>query len=152
MNMMPNSRLMLLALACTAIVSGCSTSASPFLRPPTISAHRTVPVSPPTRIVKASWYGSEFAGRRTASGEAYDPNSLTAASKTLPLGSVVRVTNPENGRSVRVRINDHGPYVRGRGLDLSHRAAQRLGITGKGVARVKVVKIEARSLQEADIE
>ncbi len=68
---------------------------------------------------------------------------MTAASKTLPIGTVVKVTNPENGRTVKVRINDRGPYVRGRSLDLSHRAAQKLGITHKGVARVKVVKVGA---------
>jgi rare lipoprotein A len=94
------------------------------------------------QIVKASWYGPEFAGRRTSSGERFNPNQLTAASKTLPIGSVVRVTNVENGRSVNVRINDRGPYVRGRSLDLSRRAAQKIGITHKGVARVKVTRVE----------
>jgi rare lipoprotein A len=93
------------------------------------------------QTVKASWYGPGFAGRRTSSGERFNPNTMTAASKTLPLGSVVRVTNPRNGKSVRVRINDCGPFVRGRSLDLSHRAAERLGITRAGVARVKVTRI-----------
>ena len=77
-------------------------------------------------------------GRTTSSGERFDPNALTAASRTLPLGTVVTVTNPENGRSVMVRINDRGPFVGGRSLDLSRRAAQKLGITQKGVARLKV--------------
>lgn len=70
---------------------------------------------------------------------------MTAASKTLPLGSVVRVTNPETGRSVNVRINDRGPYVRGRSLDLSRSAARRIGLTRKGVARVKVTPVPTRS-------
>jgi 3D (Asp-Asp-Asp) domain-containing protein len=96
-------------------------------------------------VVKASWYGASFSGRRTASGERFDPNQMTAASKTLPLGSVVHVTNLENGRSVTVRINDRGPYVRGRSLDLSHGAANRIGLTRKGVARVKVTPVPARS-------
>jgi rare lipoprotein A len=92
-------------------------------------------------MVKASWYGPGFTGRRTSSGERFNPNLMTAASKTLPLGSVVRVTNPRNGHSVKVRINDCGPFVRGRSLDLSHRAAERLGIARAGVARVKVTRI-----------
>jgi rare lipoprotein A (peptidoglycan hydrolase) len=74
----------------------------------------------------------------THTGEIYNPNGLTAASTTLPLGSHVRVTNPETGRSVVVRINDRGPFVRGRSLDLSHGAAQQIGLTGKGVGRVRV--------------
>jgi rare lipoprotein A len=98
---------------------------------------------PNERIVKASWYGGNFNGHQTASGERFNPNSMTAASKTLPLGSVVHVTNPENGRSVNVRINDRGPYVRGRTLDLSKGAARKIGL--KGVARVKVTPVPARS-------
>jgi peptidoglycan lytic transglycosylase len=88
--------------------------------------------------------GAEEAGHRTASGERYDPHALTAASKTLPLGSTVLVTNPETGKSVTVRINDRGPYVRGRSLDLSERAAEEIGITKKGVARVKVERVESK--------
>jgi rare lipoprotein A (peptidoglycan hydrolase) len=152
-NMPAASRLMPLAIACAVMVCGCSTSTAPLSYLRAIYPHRTtIGQLPPTRIERASWYGSEFAGRRTASGEAYDPNSLTAASRTLPLGSLVSVTNPDNGRSVTVRINDHGPYVHGRTLDLSHRAAQRLGIISKGVSRVKLVKISSKPLQEADLE
>src|SRR5579863_2267712 len=90
------------------------------------------------RTEVASWYGPGFAGHPTSTGESYNPEALTAASKTLPLGSHVRVTNPDNGRSVVVRINDRGPYVRGRSLDLSHGAARQIGLTGKGVGRVQV--------------
>ena len=100
---------------------------------------------PPSRIVKASWYGAQFQGRRTASGERFNQNRMTAASKTLPLGSIVRVTNLDNGRSVDVRINDRGPYVRGRGLDLSRGAARRIGLARKGVGRVKVTPMRTRS-------
>ena len=89
------------------------------------------------RTEVASWYGPGFAGRRTSTGEIYNPEGLTAASTTLPLGSHVRVVNPDTGRSVVVRINDRGPYVRGRSLDLSHGAAQQIGLTGKGVGRVR---------------
>jgi rare lipoprotein A len=84
----------------------------------------------------ASWYGARHAGRRTANGERFDPGALTAAHRTLPFGSRVRVTNLENGRSVVVRINDRGPFAEGRVVDLSEAAARALGMTASGVARV----------------
>jgi Lytic transglycolase len=120
----------------SALHSSNRVAALPAAPAPRIQ-HRS-PKSPPTRIVRASWYGARFRDRKTASGERFDPNRMTAASKTLPMGSVVHVTNLENGRSVTVRINDRGPYVRGRSLDLSRRAARAIGLTKKGVARVKV--------------
>ncbi len=97
----------------------------------------------PAKTVKASYQGSGTAGRATASGEAYNPNDLTAASSNLPIGSTVKVTNPETGRSVKVRINDRGPFVHGRSLDLSKSAAEKIGITHKGVARVKVAPVNS---------
>ncbi len=93
---------------------------------------------------RASYQGEEEAGRITASGEPYDPRALTAASKTLPIGSRVVVTNPATGKSVTVRINDRGPHVRGRSLDLSKRAAEEIGIMEKGVARVQVKRVDSR--------
>lgn len=81
-------------------------------------------------ITQASWYGGKFHGRPTASGEIYDQNSLTAASPDLPFGTKVLVKNPANGKTVTVVINDRGPFVAGRGIDLSRAAAQQLGITG----------------------
>jgi rare lipoprotein A (peptidoglycan hydrolase) len=86
----------------------------------------------------ASWYGNEFAGKKTSTGESFDPNHLTAASRQLPLKSKAMVTNLDNGRSVQVRINDCGPYVKGRKLDLSKRAAQKLAMIHKGIAPVKI--------------
>ncbi|MFQ5894849.1 MAG: septal ring lytic transglycosylase RlpA family protein [Nitrospinota bacterium] len=86
----------------------------------------------------ASWYGFGFALRRTASGELYNPYKLTAAHKTLPMTTRVRVTNLENGRSVVVRINDRGPFVAGRIIDLSYAAAGKLGFRKKGTARVRL--------------
>jgi rare lipoprotein A len=83
----------------------------------------------------ASFYSH---GRRTASGERFDPHGLTAAHRTLPFGTRVRVTNLATGRSVTVRVNDRGPYVRGRSIDVSSSAAQMLGITRQGVAKVKL--------------
>ena len=86
----------------------------------------------------ASWYGEDFNGRLTASGEVYDMYQMTAAHKTLPLGTVVKVTNEENGKTVEVRINDRGPYVKGRIIDLSKTAAREIGIRETGTAQVKL--------------
>lgn len=87
----------------------------------------------------ASWYGPGFAGRPTASTEIYDPSQLTAAHKTLPLGSLVRVYNLENDRNMVVRINDRGPFVEGRVIDLSRACAEVLGCKEKGLAQVRLV-------------
>lgn len=84
----------------------------------------------------ASWYGPGFQGNYTANGEIYDMNSISAAHKTLPFGTVVRVVDLETGRSVIVRINDRGPFVEGRIIDLSKKAAEKLGIVDKGITRV----------------
>jgi rare lipoprotein A len=89
----------------------------------------------------ASWYGREFAGRRTASGERFDPTDYTAAHRTLPFGSRVRVTNAA-GQSVVVRINDRGPFARGRVIDLSQAAAAELGLVGAGSGRVSLALID----------
>ncbi len=86
----------------------------------------------------ASWYGEHFHGRYTANGEVFDMNALTAAHKTLPLPSIVRVTNLGNGRSLVVRVNDRGPFVNGRLIDLSRRSAQLLGFEANGTAKVRV--------------
>src|SRR5258706_6517917 len=86
----------------------------------------------------ASWYGPGFVGHSTASGETYDQNALTAAHKTLPLPTLVRVTNLENGRQIQLRINDRGPFVNNRIIDLSRRAAQLLGMDQQGTAKVRV--------------
>jgi len=94
----------------------------------------------------ASWYGREFHGRKTASGELFDMNLLSAAHRTLPLGAMVRVTNLENQKSVLVKINDRGPFVKSRILDLSYGAAKMLDLVGQGAARVH---IEAEALPDA---
>ncbi len=123
------------------MIAGCSSqNFTPASAPVPASSYYS---SPPqsyrgTRTEVASWYGPGFAGHRTSNGEIYNPEGLTAASTTLPLGSHVRVVNPDTGRSVVVRINDRGPYVHGRSLDLSHGAAQQIGLTGKGVGRVQL--------------
>jgi rare lipoprotein A len=91
------------------------------------------------QIGRASWYGGKFQGRRTANGEVYDMNSLTAAHRTLPMGSWVRVTNLHNKKSVVVKINDRGPVPEDRVLDLSYAAAKALGFSGTASVRVELL-------------
>lgn len=107
------------------------------------SLEQTIPVREQPLIAstfggKASWYGPGFHGRLTANGERYNQNAMTAAHKNLRFGTRVKVTNLSNGRSVIVRINDRGPFVKGRVLDLSAAAARSLNMINSGVARVKV--------------
>ncbi|WP_095011786.1 septal ring lytic transglycosylase RlpA family protein [Tsuneonella mangrovi] len=90
----------------------------------------------------ASYYGRKFNGRSTASGERFDMNAMTAAHKTLPFGSRVRVTNLSNGKSVVVRINDRGPYVKGRTIDLSRAAATEIGLVGHGHTQVELALLD----------
>lgn len=90
----------------------------------------------------ASWYGRQFHGRKTASGETFDMHALTAAHRTLPLNCYVRVTNQTNGKSVVVKINDRGPFHGNRVLDLSYGAAKLLGITDAGMAKVSIERVD----------
>jgi rare lipoprotein A len=99
---------------------------------------------------RASWYGKHFNGRRTANGERYDMHALTAAHKTLPLASYVRVTNLDNQKTVIVRINDRGPYVRGRVIDLSYAAARAIGLHHLGLGRVEIVGLSQQEATEAE--
>lgn len=96
-----------------------------------------------SKVGKASWYGSEFAHRLTASGERFDPMELTGAHRTLPLGTKVRVTNLHNGRSVLVTINDRGPFRYRREIDLSYGAARVLGMVQRGIAQVRIELVES---------
>ena len=86
----------------------------------------------------ASWYGEEFAGRTTANGEIFDPGQLTAAHRTLPFGTVLEITNPKTRQSVRVRVNDRGPFIGGRIIDLSYAAAQQIGLIEPGIGEVDI--------------
>jgi rare lipoprotein A len=95
------------------------------------------------QIGRASWYGREHHGKRTASGTRFDMNALTAAHRSLPLGTVLRVENLANGRSVVVRVNDRGPYVEGRIIDLSMAAAGRLGLKEQGLGLVALHVVSA---------
>jgi len=141
-----------LVLMSLALVTSCNTQQPPPPPQPVPAVAPPPPPPPPpppqTKAPKprgavVSFQGNESAGRPTASGEPYDPDDMTAASKTYPIGSRVEVTNPKNGKSVIVRINDRGPHVRGRSLDLSKAAAEELGITDKGVARLKIRRVAA---------
>jgi rare lipoprotein A len=96
-----------------------------------------------TEVGLASWYGRAHHRKRTANGERFNMNGMTAAHRRLEFGTVARVTNLENGKTVKVRINDRGPYVRGRIIDLSARAADALDIKGDGVARVRLEVLAA---------
>jgi rare lipoprotein A len=98
---------------------------------------------PPPQTGVASYYGPEFAGKRTASGEPHNPRDLTAASRSLPLGTKAKVTNAQTGKSVVVEVNDRGPYAKGRILDVSPRAAEQLGMKEEGVANVRVQPLTA---------
>ncbi len=99
----------------------------------------------------ASWYGDDFHAKKTANGESYDMNTLTAAHRTLPLPSIVKVTNLENGRSLVLRVNDRGPYAKDRIIDISKRGAQLLGYQTKGTTKVKVeiMAEESKALKNA---
>ncbi len=94
--------------------------------------------SPATQTVWASWYGPYFEGRPTASGEIFRRDHMTAAHRYLPLGTRVRVTNPQTGESIVLRINDRGPFIGNRALDLSEGAARELGVLEQGVAQVQM--------------
>ncbi|MBV8359353.1 MAG: septal ring lytic transglycosylase RlpA family protein [Deltaproteobacteria bacterium] len=149
----------IMAITIANILASCATSSPVAPVPPPISTAAPISQAKPAQesspapriqVVKASWYGHALAGHKTTSGEPYNPEGLTAASKTLPLGTVVKVSNPENGKSVKVRINDRGPFVRGRSMDLSHHAAKALGIVHKGITRVEVQKLTSPSAVSTD--
>jgi rare lipoprotein A len=116
------------------IVYGCRTTAPP-----------AVPTAPETLHGVASWYGEEFAGRTTANGEIFDPAQLTAAHRTLPFGTVLDITNPKTRQTVRVRVNDRGPFIGGRIIDLSYGAAQRIGLIEPGIGEVDIKLVRVGS-------
>jgi len=127
------------ALAALAVLAGCSRA---VLTTPSVP-----PVTSMEEVGMASWYGAPHHGRRTASGEVFDMHQLTAAHKTLPFGTRLLVTNRDTSQSVEVRVNDRGPFVGGRILDVSYAAARLLGAVGPGLipVRVRVLSLPARS-------
>ena len=134
---------MMLFVFVTAAWSSVETT--PTLKPNFSAVHTNcgtqqpcvVAPKPAKKRMIASWYGKQFQGRLTSSGEHFDLHKLTAASKTLPIGTLVILTSPGTGRTVVVRINDRGPWLKGRDLDLSEAAATKLGIHEKGVAALE---------------
>jgi rare lipoprotein A len=130
------------SLLAVFLVSTLGAAPGQQTKAPTTAKHFPAPKAPkkekPFQVGRASWYGKEFHGRETASGEDYDMFRFTAAHMTLPLGTWVRVTNLRNDKSVIVRVNDRGPVVPGRIIDLSYGAAQVLGFRGKGVTKVRL--------------
>lgn len=133
-----------IALGLIVLAGGVSADRIGQTRRTDATLHAAPLVGPPAerplyrQVGTASWYGPGFHGRETASGERFDQNGLTAAHRTLPLGTRAVVTNLENGRSVEVEINDRGPYAGNRVVDLSRGAAARLGMLDDGLARVRI--------------
>ena len=127
------------ALALAGLLAAC---AQPELPQPAALPPEPAPIMQPVPSFQqeglASWYGAELNRHRTASGERFDMNGLTAAHRSLPLDTIVRVTNLKNGQSVSVRINDRGPFTPGRVIDLSHAAALQIGMKQDGLARVRI--------------
>ncbi len=128
-----------LALATVLWLGGCATRAPSLPEPADVADPAAVPGGREIARGVASWYGEPFHGRRTASGEVFNMNEFTAAHKTLPFGTRVRVRNLATGREVVVRINDRGPHVGGRIIDLSRAAAASIGLVSAGVARVALL-------------
>jgi len=142
-----------LALALAALVCGCSVFSGPSgppagyrggkgtQRPYVINGVTYYPLASAHGYAEegvASWYGPNFHGKRTSNGEVYDMYAMTAAHKILPMNTVLKVTNLENGRSIEVRVNDRGPFVSGRIIDLSRAGAESIGMHQKGTARVRI--------------
>ncbi|MBN8547859.1 MAG: septal ring lytic transglycosylase RlpA family protein [Deltaproteobacteria bacterium] len=122
------------------VVSACSRTPEPPLTPALVPAARA------GQLVHASYYGgARWSGKTTASGEKFNPHDLTAAHRTLPFGTKVKVTNPESGKSVVVRINDRGPFIKGRSIDLSQQAARELGIESRGVSEVEMLVLDEKT-------
>ena len=144
--------LVALALAATGCATGRSRvreslpEAPAVVTPAPIPARPPAPAAPPAPTIvqtgTASWYGRAHHGRKTASGEPYDMSDMTAAHRSLPIGTRVRVTNVANGRSVVVRVNDRGPFVDGRIIDVSHAAARALEALGAGLFRARIEVLE----------
>lgn len=148
-----NSRRLFLTNAALAFTVACGKKAK--LTPPPQARRRPPPAQPrPIGYMEtgvASWYGVPYHGRQAANGEIYDMEKLTAAHRTLPFNTWVRVENVSNGKSVEVRIIDRGPFVGDRIIDLSHAAARQIEIIGPGVANVRVIVIANPAVPEAAV-
>jgi len=141
---------LLAGLICVSALTGCSSDRTDNEQNPP-QRDSAMPKTTRKQVGEASWYGPGFHGQETASGETFDQNAMTAAHPSLPLGSKAKVTNLENGKSVEVTINDRGPDAKGRAIDLSGGAANKLDMKQQGTAQVKieskrkVVKVKGHS-------
>jgi len=160
---MGRTRLILCLAVSAVLLGGCASG----INTPGVASHGIYKVGDPYQINGvwyypaedwnydetgiASWYGEDFHGKYTADGEVFNLNALTAAHRTLPMPSIVQVTNLENGRSIELRVNDRGPFARGRIIDVSRRAAQLLGFEGQGTAKVRVKLLVPESIQAASL-
>lgn len=124
-----------IAILLSIVLSSCAFSTTSLGH---YEVSRSAPIHEQLEQGKCSWYGPGFHGRKTASGERFNTNAMTAAHKTLPLGSEVEVTNVRNGRTIRVRINDRGPFIKGRIIDLSYAAAKALDTVRAGTGDVQI--------------
>lgn len=143
-----------LILGCVVAATVAMSPVTEAMPPATVTATATPKASAKRESVEvgiASWYGRAFQGRPTASGEIYDMDGLTAAHKKLPLGTKVRVTNLKNGRSVTLKINDRGPYIPGRLLDVSKAAARKLGFLGAGLTEVRIEILSRPRARSAEL-
>ncbi len=146
-------------LALAFMVASLGAAQGPNISEATPAPNRSVPTTTqsrkqagkqkPYQVGTASWYGQDFEGKPTASGEPYDMYDMTAAHLTLPLGSYVKVTNLHNGRSVVVRVNDRGPIVPGRIIDVSYGAAQALHFRAQGLQRVRLDLVQAPTTKQS---
>ena len=129
------AELLPILLASVMFSGACAQQKSPASSPTSIERHRA-------ETGQASWYGKAHHGQRTANGERFDMHALTAAHRTLPFGTIVRVKDLKSGKSVNVRINDRGPFRRDRIIDLSYEAARKLGFISRGTARVAIAVVD----------
>ena len=136
------ARALALALI-LSLVLACAGRPAPQARPEPVKKGWT-------QKGEASWYGKPYHGRQTANGERYDMHKVSAAHQTLPFDTVIRVKNLDNGRELKVRINDRGPFVRGRIIDLSYGAAKKIDLVGPGTAKVKIVALGQAGKPEPD--
>jgi len=147
---MSKRRGVIAVFASAAFLAACHNLPVPSTPIPSAPSESTETSHPAfTQVGLASWYGPHFDGKLTADGERFDMHALTAAHRTLPINSYVRVTNLANDRSVIVRINDRGPYAANRIIDLSARAARELGIRRGGIARVRIELVTVSDARDA---
>lgn len=142
--------LLIATLAASRVVDGQEISEDELSVPPVVETLPQRPPTVPAGTGLASYYHAAFHGRRTASGETFNQNALTAAHRTLPFGTLVRVINLRNQRSIIVRVNDRGPVQKSRVIDVTPKAARELGFLGRGMTQVKIEVVPPGDLANSD--